>query len=186
MPFLPIRYSPSGPVITNTEGGSLIPGEGMQLRLVEGTTTVDTDADDWAAETDVELKYDPSTLIAPFLRPRLENPLATRRYRVTGAVDTVTTEATAVITAKVWVSYDEAATWGIVATCSYNQPYGQTKHNRIDMVMTLGSLMLSPVPDPAPASMMVRLTMRADVTGVNYSAPAGDGGTGFLQLTELL
>ncbi len=35
---LPIRYAPSGAVISNNDGGGLKPGSGMRLRLVEAMT----------------------------------------------------------------------------------------------------------------------------------------------------
>lgn len=37
---LPIRYSPSGAVISNTNGGDLVPGSGMRLRLVEANSAM--------------------------------------------------------------------------------------------------------------------------------------------------
>lgn len=37
---LPIRYSPSGAVISNSDGGELVPGSGMRLRLVEAMSTM--------------------------------------------------------------------------------------------------------------------------------------------------
>jgi len=37
---LPIRYSPSGAVIQNADGGDLTPGSGMRLRLTEAMSTM--------------------------------------------------------------------------------------------------------------------------------------------------
>lgn len=37
---LPIRYSPSGAVISNSDGGDLTPGAGMRLRLTEAMSTM--------------------------------------------------------------------------------------------------------------------------------------------------
>lgn len=37
---LPIRYSPSGAVIANADGGPLTPGSGMRLRLTEAMTVM--------------------------------------------------------------------------------------------------------------------------------------------------
>lgn len=37
---LPVRYSPSGAVISNTDGGPFTPGAGARLRLAEATTTM--------------------------------------------------------------------------------------------------------------------------------------------------
>lgn len=37
---LPIRYSPSGAVINNNNGGELTPGSGMRLRLTEAQSTM--------------------------------------------------------------------------------------------------------------------------------------------------
>lgn len=37
---LPIRYSPSGAVISNPDGGPLTPGSGMRLRLTEAMSTM--------------------------------------------------------------------------------------------------------------------------------------------------
>jgi len=40
MTSLPIRYSPSGAVINNNDGGGLVPGSGMRLRLTEAMSVM--------------------------------------------------------------------------------------------------------------------------------------------------
>lgn len=179
-----IRYSPSGPPITNSDGGTADVGAGFQLRLDEGTTSVDFGA--LTAATQYEVKFDPSTALAPFLRPRLTAPSALRRYRATGAIDMLNGNVgTATITLSIWVSYDEAVTWNQVAFVDSLIETGDRKHCRIDLPMTLGSALADPVPTNAP-SMTIKLEVSASVADCRISAPDGDGGTGFLQLSELL
>lgn len=181
-----IRYSPSGPPIANAEGGTADVGPGFLLRLAEGTTSVTTGLDLTAA-TQYELKYDPSTATAPFLRPRLTAPSGVRRYRATGTVDilSTTTNATATITTRIFVSYDEAATWDLIGDCDHWIHNDHVKPCRMDVPLTLGSALAEPVP-AAAGSIMIKMTVEPSIAGVVFAAPDGDGGTGFLQLSEHL
>lgn len=152
------------------------------LRLAEGTTSVTTTI--LTPATPYELKFDPSTATAPFLRPRLENPSAARRYRATGAIDLWNNEAaTATITTRIYVSYDEAVSWNQLVFVESYIEQGDRKHCRIDQPLTLGSALADPVP-AAAASMMIKLEVESSIANTQFSAPDGDGGTGFLQLTE--
>ena len=184
-----IRYSPSGPPIANANGGSADAGVGFMLRLDEGTTTVDTAEAALTPGVDTELKFNPNVATAPFLRPRLADPSPNRRYRVTGAVDMFTTNSggTATFTSKIWVSYDEAVTWEVISTVEsqLGPATGAYKHCRIDVPLTLGSGLASPMP-AAPTSIQVKMTMQSSVNSTAFHAPDGTGGTGFLQLTEHL
>jgi len=179
-----IRLSPSGPPIANAQGGTAEVGVGFMLRLAEGTTSVDFFTMNAAQQ--YELKFDPTTALAPFLRPRLELPSQTRRYRITGAVDMFNNNvATATLTSRLWVSYDEALTWNQVAFVESLIETANRKHCRIDLPLTLGSDLATPVPADAP-SITAKMTVVCSVPDGQFSAPDGDGGTGFLQLTEHL
>lgn len=182
-----IRLSPSGPPIANSEGGIADVGPGFTLRVSEGTTTVDTGFGTWTPATDVELKYDPATAVPPFLRPGLATPSASRRYRVTGALDIQNANVgTATITSRIDVSYDAGTTWATMTTQESRINTGQIKHVRIDQPLTLGSLLANPVTDPAPASITVRLVMQSSIADVSFMAPGGTSGAAFLQLIEAL
>lgn len=179
-----IRLSPSGPPIANSDGGTADVGTGFMLRLEEGTTSVDFGV--LTAATQYEIKYDPATALAPFLRPRLVSPSPLKRYRATGAVDMFNGNAgTATITLSIWVSYDEAATWNQVAFVDSLIETLNRKHCRIDLPLTLGNALADPVLNGAP-SMTIKMEVSASVPDCQISAPNGDGGTGFLQLSEHL
>lgn len=71
----PIRYSPSGPVIGNAEGGQAVPGNGFDLRLsddlgTQGVLTLSS-SDQVIPTSDGDL----------FLRAELTNPSPNLRYR---------------------------------------------------------------------------------------------------------
>lgn len=182
-----IRLSPSGPPITNDEGGTAVVGSGFTLRLNEGTTTVDTSFGAWTPATDIEVKYNPSNALLPFLRPALADPSAARRYRITGALDLLNVGVgTATITSRLDVSYDLGVTWGELVRQESLINTATVKHLRIDMPLNLGSVLATPVPVPAPATMTVRLVMQSSAAGVSFAAPDGTTGAAFLQLIEAL
>lgn len=182
-----IRLSPSGPPIANSDGGTAEVGEGFLLRMSEGTTIIDSGLGSWTPAQNYEVKADPATATAPFLRPELANPSPNRRYRVTGAVDLENTGlGTATITSTLEVSYDSGATWDTLVIQESEILFEQTKHVRIDQPLTLGSALNEPITDPPPASLMVRLLMRSNIATVLFKAEGGTSGAAFLQLTEHL
>lgn len=71
----PIRYSPSGPVIQNLEGGEAIPGEGFRLRLINKTQEMTALAFDTALQN-IPVSGGGDLFLT------LPNPAPNKRYKV--------------------------------------------------------------------------------------------------------
>lgn len=97
---VPVRLSPSGPVIANANGGEFAPGEGTIIRMAEGN---DVTASGVIAIT--------GALLAIGTPVSLENPDANRQYSLFGGYNFNETSAIASsIKVELQVAFDDPAT----------------------------------------------------------------------------
>jgi hypothetical protein len=186
---LPLRYSPSGAVLSNSSGGELKPGEGMQLRLAEGYTVIGGT---------LQITTTPQTLGSVLgggtvLVETLLEPSADLRYRASLSVDVgnshVSTPGDVVLFIDTSV---DGSTWvQQVDNAHAVGPGDGSMHCRLDMTMRLGSELSGGIPAGSPSlRVRGRIALVAAVTGVEVDSRGQTGGyddfvgTCLLQLSE--
>lgn len=179
-----LRLSPSGPPVTNAEGGDAIPGPGMQLRLAEAAGSTTMAAFTASYQNIVDADGDPFEV-------ELSAPVANLRYRFNFHcdVDEPTGNADAV-QFRVVASYDDGATFtNVWAENSHALLANLERHCAIDVPITLGSALGATTPTPIPANtpnVKVRVQGKATTNGRAQIPNGGQSGTIWLSLAELL
>jgi hypothetical protein len=150
--FLPIRYSPSGPIIENANGGQCTPGPGFLLRQVDaqataGALTLSSSFQQIPASgpTDFELEL---TNVTPGLRYGAE--IRTVFASASNAVARVSLELQWSVDGGAFVSAGNPQSWDIdcVTIQSISTPY--------QSLLVLGSALSAPIPADGAASLKVR------------------------------
>lgn len=183
MPSGDIRLAPSGPPITNDEGGSAVPGNGFQLRLAEaaGSTAMAALTDVYQDITDIGgLPYEVS----------LAAPDPNKRYKFNFHCDVnEVAAAEQSLLFRVVAAYDGATFSNQLAENSQIINADDSRKMAIDVPMQLGSALGFPAQAPLPAgapSITCRVQARVLNTGTAVIPNGGDNGTIWLSLAELL
>lgn len=187
-----IRLSPSGPVITGAGGAPLVPGSGMQLRLVQAQATVSASTLIPTVPVAIGPVLGVSTIA---LTLPLPNPGANYKATVLCDLFNVTT-VTGVVQMYLDTSDDGGSTWVQAASNSHNVAGGGNARNgarqaRLDLIMTAGAA-LGVTSAPQTPSLKVRARIGANLAAtVGLSSDVTDGGdngvgTILLELAELL
>lgn len=193
-----IRLSPSGPIITGPGGAPLVPGVGMQLRLVQAQATVSA-VTLIPTSPAAPVGLGPSPGVVVLLLP-MANPNPGANYKATVTCD-VSNTGTVDSEVQLYIdtSVDDGVSWTPAVSNSHfvkgggASPSG-SRQIRCDMIMTAGvDLDVTSAP-PTPS-----LVMRARIgsTGANVNAicridsqvtPGGENsvGTILLEFAELL
>lgn len=130
-----IRLSPSGPVIQNANGGTMVPGPGARLRLVEASCTIGGT---------LAITPSPETLGpvlgGPALTVSLPNPQGGLEYRVTALLDVfnTSTNVTASVELYLDLSTDGGATWPEKASNTHLVGFTGARQVRCDMKLAPG------------------------------------------------
>lgn len=183
MPTGTIRLSPSGPPITNDDGGEATPGDGFQLRLAEsaGSTTMAALTDSYQDITDIG--GDPFQLIMTGCQP-------TKKYKFNFHCDVdQPTGAAAAVQFQVVASYDGGATFpNIWGENSHQLLADEERRAGIDVGLVPGASIGFPIlaPIPAGATVIVRVQAKATQTGTAQIPNGGNSGNIWLSLAELL
>lgn len=170
--LLPIRYSPSGPIIRNAAGGDAVPGEGFRLRLSE---VLDSQGALTLSGTPQDMPSNGADFIAT-----LANPKPGLRYRASAQVNLTTTGAGG---KQVLARFAWNAGNGWVNGPAFQVVVGATDNSfslvLAESVLTLGSALPDPVTE-ASTQLQVRLTLE----GTDTISVAGQ--SMYLGLTETL
>lgn len=140
---LPIRYSPSGPIIENGDGGQAVPGEGFTLRIVDALATAGSLT--FSGTMQAIPKSGPETFALG-----LANPKAGLRYHAECLVPVANTDsASAVVELGSQWRVDGGA-WGQLAPAQRFElknvtASGQSNLMLFRSLLTLGSALPSPV-----------------------------------------
>jgi hypothetical protein len=165
---IPIRLSPSGPVIATLAAGAM-------LRLAEQTAEA--------------LTHVGTVAESPFgsaLQATLANPKADKKYRIEAECSLLHTGAATqqLITAVLEVSYDAGVSWVTAETIGLIlNPTTQLHVHPRAILATLPSF-----PNPAPASVIARMTLKksavSDPVVVNAFGVEGGTATGYISISE--
>jgi len=172
-----IRLSPSGPKITNDNGGPLTPGPGMQLRLNEATTTIGTHS---AITTETDIGNDPTA--PPPLTAELASPNAAYNYRAEIHVDCEPDSGATQAQLRVYAAYDDPPTAWTQIGETWNAISG-TVSGGARPCKGLALMQQLAIPDAAP-KITVKATVSATGAGVFLSS-IGGAGSAHIQLVEL-
>jgi len=186
---LPIRYSPSGAVIANSDGGELKPGTGMMLRLSESYTVIGGS---------LQISTTPQTLGSVLgggtvLVETLPEPSADLRYRASLSIDVGNSHTSTPGDVVLFIDTSvDGATW--VEQVNNDHAVGPadgSMHCRLDMTMRLGGDLLGGMPAGSPSlRVRGRIALVAALTGVEVDSRGATGGyddfvgTCLLQLSE--
>lgn len=178
-----IRLSPSGPPITNDEGGLAEPGPGLQLRLSETNCSTGMAALTDAYQTVVDLAGDP-------VEVSLDLPDPNKRYKVNFHCDVdQVTGAESTVQLKLIAAYDGSTFSHQLGENTHMVQSNVERSVAIDVAMVLGSELGFPVLAPLPAaspSIKVRVQAKAGVTGTVQIPSGGSSGNIWLSLAEML
>lgn len=162
---LPIRYSPSGPIISSPAGAPAVPGVGFQLRLVDAMTSVGNLAFSSAADDPIPAASGPFIL-------EIANPKPTLRYSVEAFV--VVSGTTGTVEwgfGSIWRI--DGGAWSSVTGGRCNVPGGSSAQPRqvnIAQPAVLGSALPAPV---LADSTLLEVQLTATVLSGNPSITAG-------------
>jgi hypothetical protein len=192
----PIRLSPSGPVVGNSDGGNFIPGPGTRLRLVQGHCTV-------SATTQIPTTPATGAVIGPTLgsaalNQHLDNPQPGCQYRASISCDLANQATTdGVVTLFLDTSVDGVA-WTEAASNSHNVAGGAlvsgrngSRRAKLDLILTQGAD-LGVTSSPASPALYVRgrILGTNDIAAycllVSDATDAAGVGTIVLELEETL
>ncbi len=183
-----IRLSPSGPVIQNANGGTMVPGPGARLRLVEASCTIGGSL----AISTVPQVIGPQLGNGLTLSLPLPLPQAGLEYRVTALVDVLnlSTNVTASVELYIDTSPDNV-TWTEQASNTHLVGFSGARQVRCDMKLKAGSLLGV---GPASTGMNTRVRIGASAGSPNAlvesaSTPADAAttvGSFLVQLEECL
>jgi hypothetical protein len=157
MPALPIRYSPSGPIIGNDDGGEATPGPGFTLRIADRQNTAGALVFSGVAQAI------PATGPSDFITS-LTNPKPGLRYgaellvcvqNTGGAVATVAIGAQYRIDAGAWVDEPRVMRYSQVLAADATMPL------KFQTLFTLGQDLAAPVLD---GSLLIDVQFTALVT----------------------
>lgn len=189
-----LRQPPSGFIVKNEHGGTLIPAEGMPMRMHEGAVTIGGNL----AITDVP-KTLGTTLNGTGLTQSLVNPRPNRYYRATVCVDVSNSNpdegAQVVLFLQTSVDGSDFVTRAknihfVGAGSGDTGEIDNGRHCRLDMVMALGSD-FDVEEDSEVLQVRAQIALVGNVDGVEVDSRASSGpyndaqGTCWLQLTEL-
>lgn len=180
---LPIRYSPSGSPISNSNGGPLLPGSGMRLRLTEANSTMGGSLAIPAAPTIISAAgfLDTSAIVLT-----LDLPKAGNKYRANLSLDVLNT-STGALEAQAVLYLDTSVDGGsnyinqvkVVHVAASNASGKNTRSASIYLPLTLGSV-LGVVDGPTPTANLkirARAAMPLGTAGdLIVSAAASSGG----------
>ncbi len=184
-----LRYSPSGGIVENAEGGKLSPGAGMMIRLAEGYTTIGGT---------LQITTTPQTLGTVLgggtvLVETLAAPSADLRYRASLSIDV---DNSSTSTAGDVVLFLDTSVDGVnwvnqVSNAHGVGPLDSSMHCRLDMTMRLGSDLSGGMPAAAPSlRVRGRIALTATLVGVEVDSRLSTAGynsfsgTCLLQLSE--
>lgn len=190
-----LRISPSGEPILNDDGGGFVPGEGMVMRAALASANI-ADGFSVSGTGVIEIKDDPSTALAPFMRPSFENCQLGTRYGAELVVTLRTQDSwnTAVVTLAVDGSIDDGVSWIPLTATAFVVPgvsgAGNGNQNTCDVEVPgiLGSDITGLVDG---GSLTLRATLQgsavpASSLGFAGQATLGDAPGQHLKLTEQL
>ncbi len=180
-----VRLSPSGPVISNVNGGPLAPGPGAQLRLVEATTTCAGSLAIPTVPTQIA-----NVLGGTNFSVSLAAPNATLEYRATVLCDVFnpTTNALAEVQLYIDMSTDNA-TWREVANNGHLVGFSDARQIRLDATLK-GGANYGILANDARVYVRARIGASSVAGGVSISSLATSGdatnnqGSVLLQLSE--
>lgn len=178
-----IRLSPSGPAITNEEGGMAEPGPGFQLRLSEaaGSTAMAALTTAYAAVTDID--GDPFEV-------ELLSPTADHRYKANFHCDVdQITGAEVTVSLRLIAAYDGVTFDKVLAENTHTLPSNVERTVAIDVPITLGGELGATTPAPIPAatpSIKIRAFAKTSVNATAQIQNGGQSGTIWLSLAEML
>jgi len=169
---LPIRYSPSGPVI----GGA----NGQPVQLVENQDTM-TPVSIQTTPTVLSGLAIPEQLYATILNPKVDN-----LYSAYASFTVENTDGSnpVILTTRVEFSYD-AALFFLQKSISHTIPAGGFRTILTQQIPILGSALATPMPSGA-AQLTARITASADNAGDAVVGPTNNQDTYHLQLLELV
>lgn len=192
-----VRLSPSGPDITNSDGGGLDFGTGARLRLAEAQSTV---GDTSNVITTVDQVIGVNLVSAPVLADgpmvaSLSAPALTKNYRATLVCDAMSdlTNANITLTLGIQTSPD-GTTWTTkvqnehwLGFAAGNTGADNARQCRVDLMIQSGADLGVLAGD---ASLKVRGIIHADKAGASLSHPTGSGaengvGSAHIELEEL-
>jgi hypothetical protein len=169
-----IRISPSGPFLTNDEGGFAIPGPGFQLRLAETKATCGGNIDDTPAE-----------LGSGNLRATLENCSPDLQYKASAQINTwyQSNGSDITLTVALQRSIDAGATWLTVRSDTFqSQGSDSASMAVVNAELSLGGGEAWELVAPAN-DMIVRAMVSVGGVSDAASMPTFQG---FISLAELL
>lgn len=191
-----LRYSPSGGIVQNEEGGGLAPGPGMMLRLAEGYTLIGGS---------LAITQTPQTLGTVLnggtvLVETLPEPSPDLRYRASLTIDvgnsSTSTPADVVlfidtsVDGSNWVN-QVSNTHGVGAGSGVDGSEFTGMHCRLDMTMRLGGDLAGGMPAGAPSlRVRGRIAQVGEVVGAEVDSRGSSAGyddfvgTCLLQLSE--
>ena len=178
---LPIRYSASGPVITNGDGGECVPGEGLALRVSEFEDSQGAVAFSGTSNfEDVQVVNTPN-----FLQVTLNNPKPNLRYAAAAAVmiSTGTAGVKTVVKRFTW-SVDGGSTFlPAPLTQSYEAGGSGTGNQQFTVIepARLGSDLAAPVTNTTTS-----LICRLSFAGATDSSLSAAPNAAWIRLTESL
>ena len=182
MSKLPVRYSPSGAPITNGNGGDLVPGTGMRMRLTEANSTM---GGSLAVPVTPTIISPAGFLDTSAIVLTLDLPKAGNRYRANLSLDflNTTTIVESQIVLYLDTSIDAGVNWVNQAKVMHvlcgTAGQKQTRNMAIYLPMTLGSVLgvVDGVTPTASLKLRGRAGMPVGTFGdVLVNAPATSGG----------
>lgn len=185
---LPIRYAPSGAVISNTDGGGLKPGSGMRLRLVEAMTVM---GGSLAVPVAAEVIGADGFGVATATVLTVDLPKQGLKYRAKLSLDLIntTTNVPAQVVLYLDTSLDGGTTWTNRARSMHVCPTSSTtlqgaRNGDIYLPMTLGEDLGIDDAVPTPSlKLRARANLPLGTAGdVLVSSAAASGGTSVTSL----
>lgn len=185
---LPIRYSPSGAVIANTDGGPLTPGSGMRLRLTEAMSTM---GGSLAVPVAAAVIGPDGFAVATATVLTLDLPKEGLKYRAKLSLDLVntTTNVAAQVVLYLDTSLDGGTTWTNRARSAHVVSPSSTstqgaRNGDVYLPMTLGEDLGIDDSVPTPSiKMRARANLPLGTAGdVVVSSLAASGGTSVTSL----
>lgn len=132
-----IRLSPSGPVIQNANGGTMVPGPGARLRLVEASCTIGGSL----AISTVPQVIGPQLGNGLTLSLPLPLPQAGLEYRVTALIDVFNLSTNVTGSCELFIDTSpDNVTWTEQASNSHFVGFSGGRQVRCDMKLKAGSL----------------------------------------------
>lgn len=186
-----LRLSPSGEPIENSDGGGLIPGEGIVMRAAFENAAI-TSGFSISGTAAFELKENMSDANAPFMRPQLTGARLNVKYAAELNYLMAVADGwnTNVVTTVIQGSIDDGANWITLATNSNNVPgiSANANQNEVNMHIRTDPFLGSTVTGLTEGgSLMLRATvMSGGADGQISFRGTGDAPSAYLELKEQL